>query len=102
VTETITDSLGRTLQVQKPTGRELMKLMRVCGAAWSIPDYQTNVLVATCIKSIDNVPVPKPESVEQMDGMPDRIGPEGMAAVVDWMASLSPPDPAQVVADAKN
>ena len=100
--ETVTDSLGRVLEVKKPTGREIMKLMRTCGSAWDVQAYQMNALFASCVVSIDGVPVPRPQNVDQVDALPEKVGPEGMDAVQAWAMAITPIPAETVVADAKN
>jgi hypothetical protein len=91
VTETIKDSLGRELEVQRPNTLERMKLMRVCGKSTDVDRWFGMVMLAACVRAIDGIPLPTTATPEQGDTLVARVGDEGMAAVANW-AALNPPE----------
>ena len=97
--EKITDSLGRVLEVKKPSPIERMRLIRACGAAADIQVYLGNANVSFFVRSIDGVPMPSPKKVEDVDALFERVGDEGIAAVAEWVGTQ--PDALDVSA-AKN
>ena len=86
MSDTVTDSRGRVLEIKKPSPLERMRLTRACGTAADIQTYFGQAVAAFFVRSIDGAPQPTPSKVEQVDLMIDRVGDEGISAVVAWLA----------------
>lgn len=98
-TETVIDASGRSIEVKRLARRESMKLMRLWGAASDVQVWLGSAIVAAHAKSIDGVPLPLPTTPDMAEANVDRLGDEGIQAVVDWIASVRVEDQ---TAEAKN
>lgn len=85
--EMITDARGRSLEVQKLSRREIMRLMRQWGAASNVEMWVGNALIAANARSIDGVPVPMPNTIDQAEALVDRLDDPGLTAVAEWLAA---------------
>ena len=79
----LTDSLGRTITVRTLNALDQMRMLRAIGPAQSsnMPYVQMVecVLMAT---AIDGMPLPTPSNERQIDAGVQRLGDEGMVAVM--------------------
>ena len=82
----ITDSRGRILRWKLPTFLEQVRMIRAIGAEQSSNQvYVQMVTIACSIVSIDGAPQPKPTNEVQIDGIIERLGDEGVAAISAYM-----------------
>lgn len=83
MSETITDAKGRVLTLRKIGVVEQLRMLRAIG-----PDQSANynyVHLVECIimvSEIDGVPLPAPTSERQIDANAQRLGDDGVAAVM--------------------
>jgi uncharacterized protein YidB (DUF937 family) len=100
VSGVITDARGRSLEVKRLGRRDSMRLMRQWGTASNVETWLGNSLLAACVRAIDNVPVPMPQTVDQVEVLADRLDDAGLRAVADWLAAQQAEVDPQAVRDA--
>lgn len=97
---TVTDARGRSLEVKRLSRRETMRLMRQWGQASNIETWLGNSLLAACVRGIDGVPVPMPNTVDQVENLADKLDDDGLSAVANWIAEQRANEDPQAVRDA--
>lgn len=78
----VTDALGRVLEVRRPGALDRLRLFKAVGPG--LAENQRYVgygMLAMCVSTIDGVPVPQPATEAQLEGLIDRLGDAGLAAV---------------------
>ena len=82
-TDTLTDALGRKLRIKNLNALEQMKLLRAVGPMQSQNQpYFHMVECAAMVVDIDGRPCSMPTNERQIDTAVERLGDEGMAAVM--------------------
>jgi hypothetical protein len=100
MTGIIMDKAGRRITLRKVSVLETLRLYKALGAELSEnAAYVGTALVAVAAAAIDEVPVPFPASEAAFEALLDRLGDDGMAALMD---AVKPPATAAVLADAGN
>jgi hypothetical protein len=102
VSVTITDSRGRSLEVRRLSRRETMRLMRQWGQASNVEAWLGNSLLAACVRAIDGVPVPMPNTPDQVENLVEKLDDAGLRAVAEWLQEQQPEDLQAVKEAAKN
>jgi hypothetical protein len=87
----VTDILGRRLQLRKLTALDKLRLFKAAGPglAQNQPWLGMAVLAAS-VTAIDDVPVPTPATEQQIEALVGRLGDAGIAAVGEALAETQP------------
>lgn len=80
VEKTVTLGSGKKLSVREITPSRMLKLLAVEDAA-STPGWVRYALSICSVTAIDDVPVPFPETADEIEQLADRIGNEGVIAM---------------------
>jgi hypothetical protein len=84
-TEVLTDARGRKIGVRELTGLDQLRMLRAIGPGQSgNTDYGYMVECIMMVADIDGVPLVQPKNEQKIDAAMERIGDEGMAAVMLW------------------
>ncbi|WP_193540128.1 hypothetical protein [Rhodopila globiformis] len=81
---TAIDARGRKLTLRQLTSLDTLRLFKAAG-----PDLSQNTSwlsmagLAFSVTEIDGVPIPRPTTETQIEGIVDRLGDEGLAAIAD-------------------
>jgi len=87
----VTDGQGRRLGFRRPGALDRLRLFKALGPVLSGNDrYVGYAMLAYCVTSIDDVPIPAPASEAQMEALVARVGDAGLAAVGEGLAAASP------------
>ena len=101
MTDIVTDSQGRRLQLRKLTALDKLRLFKTAGPHLAQNQPWLGMAVLACsVAAIDDVPVPMPSTETLVESLVQRLGDDGIAAIAAALA----PDPAapDPVANAKN
>ncbi len=102
VAPSVTDALGRKLQLRKLTALDKLRLFKAAGPVLAQNQSWLGMAVlATSVAAIDDVPVPAPGNEAQIEALVGRLGDAGIAAVGVALAE-NEPRPAEVAATAGN
>lgn len=83
---TVVDSTGRSITLQKPGLLAQYRLVRLLGGeAASNQVYMNMVLPITFVTAIDGVPVPTPNNQAQLDALIQRLDEHGLTACVNGL-----------------
>ncbi len=86
----VADGTGRTLQFRRPGALDRLRLFKALGPVLSGNDrYVGYAMLAFCVTAIDDVPVPAPASEAQIEGLVQRLGDAGLAAVGEGLAAAA-------------
>lgn len=78
----VTDGVGRVLEVRRPGALDRLRLFKAVGPRLSLNDrYLGHAMLAMCVGSIDEVPVPQPVNEAQLEALVGRLGDAGMVAI---------------------
>lgn len=100
MTETVIDKAGRKIQLRKIGVLEQLRLFKALGPQLSLNDmYMSLAITAASAEAIDGVPLPFPGSEMMLEGVLERLGDDGVAAI-EAAAVAETPD--EVVAQAGN
>jgi len=107
VMTTITDSLGRTLEVKKLDALAELDLIEAAGGQNSENSrWMMMATFAACVITIDGAPYIFPRTREDIRKHMRRVGSEGIQAVIEWLRpdaqDVAAPADAEVAATAKN
>lgn len=81
-TRSTTDSTGRVLVVRNLTALDTLRLFKAAGPALSQNEAWLGMAsLAFAVSEIDHVPVPTPVSEPQIEGLIERLGEAGLAAI---------------------
>ena len=84
----VNDSKGRRLKIKQPDILKESRLVRVMGEASMNAAYMTGyVLPAAMVVEIDGEAVPFPSSEREVEACMQRLGREGMTAVMEHMSA---------------
>lgn len=86
----VADGTGHTLQFRRPGALDRLRLFKALGPVLSSNDrYVGYAMLAFCVTAIDDVPVPAPSSEAQIEGLVQRLGDAGLAAVGEGLAAAA-------------
>jgi hypothetical protein len=87
---TTTDALGRVLSFRRPTALDTLRLVKAAGSDLSQNDAWLSMAgVAFAVTSIDEVPIPQPTNVAQIENVIEKLGNDGVTAIASVLASDS-------------
>jgi hypothetical protein len=90
VTETraVIDAAGRRLLVRRATVIDTLRLLKAAGPllAENQP-WLGMAIMAMCVLSIDDLPIPAPQTEAQIESVFERLGDDGLAAVAGAFAA---------------
>jgi hypothetical protein len=91
VTESVTDSLGRSIVVRKPRSLDRMKVFELIGAdnAKNEP-YLGYAVLAYAVTSIDGSALPVPTTKIALEAVVKRLDDDGILAVSKAFAKFNP------------
>ena len=88
---TAVDTRGRRLSVRRLTALDTLRLFKAAGPVLAQNEpWLSMAALAFSVMEIDGIPVPAPGTESQIEGLIDRLGDEGLAAIVDSIKSESP------------
>jgi hypothetical protein len=83
---TTVDSKGRRLTLRHLTALDTLRLFKAAGPILALNEPWLSMAgLAFAVLEIDGVPVPTPATEGQIEGLIDRLGDEGLAAIADVM-----------------
>ena len=83
-TLTTADQKGRKLVVRQLTALDTLRLFKAAGPELSQnTSWLSMAGLAFSLLEMDGVPVPQPMTEAQIEGIVDRLGDEGLAAIAD-------------------
>ena len=89
-TTVVSDGAGRSLELRRPGALDRLRLFKALGPVLSSNDrYVGYAMLAFCVTAIDDVPVPAPSSEAQIEGLVQRLGDAGLAAVGEGLAAAA-------------
>jgi hypothetical protein len=87
----IVDTKGRRLSVRRLTALDTLRLFKAAGPILAQNEsWLAMAGLAFAIMEIDGVPVPTPATEAQIEGLIDRLGDEGLAAIASTIEDESP------------
>lgn len=94
-TLTAIDRKGRRLMLRRLTALDTLRLFKAAGPVLAQNEPWLSMAgLAFSVLEIDGVPVPSPVTEQQIEGLIDRLGDEGLAAVADTVKDQpESPDP---------
>jgi hypothetical protein len=100
MSEIVTDSSGRKLQLRRIGVVEQMRLFKALGPELSSNDaYMRGAVIGAAVAMIDGVPLPFPNNEAALEAALERIGLDAMPAI---LAVMQPADDAGLAAQAGN
>jgi hypothetical protein len=88
-TFTTNDKAGRQLVLRRLTALDTLRLFKAAGPVLSQNEPWLSMAgLAYSVMEIDGVPVPSPTTEPQIEGLIDRLGDDGLAAVADMMKDV--------------
>jgi len=79
---TITDDMGRTLTVKRPTALHTLRLFKAAGPELAQNEPWLAIASLACsVQSIDDVPVPMPTNEQQIEAIVQKLGDQGLEAI---------------------
>lgn len=88
VAETVVDSQGRTIKVQKLGALQRLRMHEVLGALGSNEGYMAIAGVAFCVREIDGEAVPMPRTKNEIEALVQRLDEHGLAAASDAIQKM--------------
>jgi len=87
-TRAVIDASGRRLLVRRATAIDTLRLLKAAGPllAENQP-WLGMAMMAMCILSIDDLPIPAPQTEAQIESVFERLGDDGLAAVASAFAA---------------
>lgn len=87
----VTDSLGRVLNYKQHGALDRMNCIAAAGPELSRNTmWMQYALAATMCTAIDGVPVPKPNRRQDIEALVNKLGEEGLNAIIE---AIAPPEP---------
>ena len=86
----LVDATGRRLLVRRPTALDTLRLLKAAGPVLAQNESWLGMAgLVFCVIEIDSVPVPTPTTEQQIEGLVERLGEEGLATIArsleqDW------------------
>lgn len=88
-TATVTDSLGRTIEVKRLIVSERLRFLKaVPGQLQANPLWMTNALSIASVITLNGIPVPMPTSEAGIERAGDVLGDEGLDAAQSALETL--------------
>lgn len=84
VIERLEDENGRLIEVRKLSRRETMRLMRSWGPAANVEAWLAMAVVCASVHTLDNRPIPMPQTPDQVEGIAEMLKAEGFRAIEVW------------------
>ena len=85
---TATDALGRVLSFRRPTALDTLRLFKAAGGDLSQNDAWLSMAgIAFAVTCIDDVPVPQPTNVAQIENVVEKLGNDGITAIASALAT---------------
>src|ERR1700761_8596672 len=98
---TVVDATGRRLSVRRLNALDTLRLFKAAGPTLSENEAWLSLAgLAFSVQEIDGVPVPAPTNEIQIEGIIDRLGDEGLNAIVSLVREE--PLPAEMRTDVGN
>jgi hypothetical protein len=92
---TVADENGRSITFKSLDVLQRTRLMRACGVAWNITDFQAHALMAAMVCEIDGTPQPASlRTIEHVESAIGRLGDAGFNAVAAYFDRKSAETPA--------
>ena len=83
-TLTVVDQKGRRLSLRRLTALDTLRLFKAAGPVLSQNGpWLTMAGLAFSVLEIDGIPVPAPSTEAQVEGLIERLGDDGLAAIAD-------------------
>jgi hypothetical protein len=80
--QTVIDAQGRRLELRKLSALEKLRLFKAAGSVLAQNQPWLGIAVLACsVTAIDDVPVPLPHAESLIEGLVQRLGDDGIAAV---------------------
>jgi hypothetical protein len=90
------DAKGRRIRFRRLTALDTLRLFKAAGPVLSQNEAWLSMAgLGFSVLDIDGVPVPTPATEAQIEGLIDRLGDEGLAAVANAMQDDTTPSPTQ-------
>lgn len=90
-TFTVSDASGRALLLRRPTALDTLRLFKAAGPELAQNDaWLAMAGLAFSVIEIAHVPVPAPTNEAQIEGIIDRLGDEGLAAIASALRTNEP------------
>jgi hypothetical protein len=87
----VTDELGRRLQLRKLTALDKLRLFKAAGPGLAQnPPWLGMAVLAASVTAIDDVPIPAPATEQQIEALVGRLGDAGIAAIGEALAEVRP------------
>jgi hypothetical protein len=88
-TFTTVDKAGRRLVLRRLTALDTLRLFKAAGPVLAQNEPWLSMAgLAYSVMEVDGVPVPSPATEPQIEGLIDRLGDEGLAAIADTMKDV--------------
>ena len=85
------DATGRRLSIRRLTALDTLRLFKAAGPVLAQNEpWLAMAGLAFAVLEIDDVPVPVPVSEAQIEGLIERLGDEGLAAIAGTMQESTP------------
>jgi hypothetical protein len=98
--DTVTDKIGRKIQLRRVGVLEQLRLYKALGPELSLNGpYMDLAIIVASVAMIDEIPVPFPANESSVEVLLERLGKDGVAAVD---AALPAPSQMDVVTEAGN
>jgi hypothetical protein len=91
-TTTVSDGLGRQLDIRKLTILEEMDLLEMAGEAASNTRWMLMATIASTVRTIDGVPRPLPTNRKLLRAQMTAVGSEGLSAAISALGADVPED----------
>src|SRR6185437_9619434 len=86
----VTDVIGRKLKISEPNFMQKAEVTRLCGDDSTNVGYMYGFVMPCCwVTAIDDVPVPFPVTHREILGLMQRVGEEGVVAILPAMQELT-------------
>ena len=83
-TQVTTDKNGRKLVLRRPTALDTLRLFKAAGPVLSHNEpWLAMASLASSVQAVDGVPVPTPTTEMQIEGIIERLGEDGLAAIAN-------------------
>jgi hypothetical protein len=86
VTKTVADKSGRRILLRRLTALDTLRLFKAAGPVLAQNEPWLSMAgLAFSVLEIDGVPIPAPTTETQIEGVIERLGDAGLAAVADTL-----------------
>lgn len=89
----LVDSGGRRICIKRLSALDKLRLFKAVGSSLAQNEpYLGMAVLASCVTSIDGVPIPPPVNETHIEGMVSRLGEAGLSAVASGLAEMASGD----------